>query len=71
MSNINKISVKVEVNPEDHDTDLDMIADTLDEALNLIGCGFEEVTGRFITMRFDPTPDGGIAATVAAAEKRD
>lgn len=70
MSSINRISVKVEVEPEEHETDLDLVAETFDEALSLIGCGYDDITDKFFTMRFDETPDGGIAATVSAAGKR-
>lgn len=71
MSNVNRISVKVEVDPDDHESDLDMVAEAFDEALNMIGCGYDEVVDKFFTMRFDETKEGGIAATVAVAEKRD
>lgn len=70
MSNVNRISVKVEVDPEEHDTDLDMVAETFDEALSLIGCGYEDITDKFFTIRFDKTSEDGIAATVSAASKR-
>lgn len=71
MQNVNKISVKVEVDPTEHDNDLDLVADAFDEALNMIGSGYDEVVNKFFTMRFDETKEGGIAATVSVAEKRE
>lgn len=70
MSNLNRISVKVEVDPEDS-SDLDTVAEAFDEALYLVGCSYEDVVDKFFTMRFDETAGGGIAATVSIAEKRD
>lgn len=66
-----KISVKVEMTPSEGQTDLDMVAEALDEALGIAGEGYDSVWDKFITMRFDELREGGVAATVSFAEKRD
>lgn len=72
MSNVNRISVKIEIDPDsDEFSDLDTVAEAFDEALSMIGCGYDDIIDKFFTMRFDETKDGGLAATVSVAEKRD
>lgn len=72
MSNVNRISVKIEVTPGDGErSDLDTVAEAFDEALSMVGCAYDDVIDKFFTMRFDETHEGGLAATVSVAEKRD
>lgn len=69
---MNKISVKVELEPDNDISDLEIIEEAFAEALDIAGFGFnDEILDKFFTMRFDELPDGGIAATVSVAEKRD
>lgn len=69
---MNKISVKVELEPDHDIPDLEIIEEAFAEALDIAGFGFDdEILDKFFTMRFDELPGGGIAATVSVAEKRD
>lgn len=71
MLNVSKMSVKVEVTPEQFDDEFEMVQSAFEEALDILGCGYDEAVDKFFTMRFDVTNEGGIAATVSAAGKRE
>lgn len=71
MRNVRKISVQVTMRREDHDSDLHLVAEAFDEALDLLGFGYEDVVDKFFTMRFDETDNDSLAVTVSAAEKKE
>lgn len=73
MANVFKQSVRIELDPAEFDNVRDLFEETLYEAISrLVADDAQEsfLTSQFFTMRFDAAPDGGLAATMTASEKK-
>lgn len=72
MSNLNKISVKVNLDhQEDGEVDnFDRVIDAFEVALDHVMSEFGDPLDNFFTMRFDEDQEGDISATVTAQRKR-
>lgn len=79
MANIQKQSIKIELEPEDvNSTAAEILEDAFYEAISRIvqesgGTPEDEqnlLLSKFFTMRFDETDNDGIAVTLSCSEKR-
>lgn len=78
MVNIQKQSIKIELDPADFGRNKgELLEETFYEAVDRIieesGEDEEEIDfllSKFFTLRFDETQDGGVAATLTSSEKR-
>lgn len=74
MANVSKQSIRIEISSAEYEGDGQaLFEDTLYEAVNRLVPEEESqefLTQHFFTMRFDTIPDGSLAATLTASEKK-
>lgn len=70
INEVSKRSIKLEAYPEDDERDLDVVDRLFYEGLELLSIRDDKLLEKFFTIRFDQMHDGGIAATISAANKR-